>query len=301
MTHWTFTRSDNGGIPNVAAWTVSNAQGLSYQIQLAWPLSWSTLQVLANANLLYVVDGNAVFGTALDAVRRRRPVSPDEPGTIVVAIGYPLTDRVYDPRRTGDLTPPCESYVPPNGPDGQPRPEPHGGADQFFSFIKRTVEPFVLSSVFPFVTLVKTALFGHSYGGLFALHVLFTRPESFDTFLVASPSIWWNDRFILKEEGQLYATAALGRLPRVRLSYGSQEQFPTRRRGESQDMYERRKRGAAQRRMTDNCEELYERLNSSGRVVCEKRTYIDEDHGSVIAPALSGAILFFLDSVEESP
>ncbi|RAH46692.1 alpha/beta hydrolase [Aspergillus brunneoviolaceus CBS 621.78] len=301
MTQWTFARSDNGGVPNVAAWTVSNAQGSSYQIQLAWPLSWNTLQVLAKVNLVYLVDGNAVFGTALDAVRRHRPVSPDEPGPIVVAIGYPLTDRVYDPRRTVDLTPPCESYVPPNGPDGEPRPEPHGGADQFLSFIKRTVEPFILSSVFPSVTPVKTALFGHSYGGLFALHVLFTRPESFDTFLVASPSIWWNDRFILTEEDQLYDSPALRSLPRVRLSYGSQEQFPARRRGESQDVYERRKKGAAQRRMTDNCDELYQRLTCSGRVMCEKRVYIDEDHGSVIAPALSGGILFFLDSVPMGP
>ncbi|PYH40816.1 alpha/beta hydrolase [Aspergillus saccharolyticus JOP 1030-1] len=295
MTHWTFTRSDHGGLPNVAAWNISNAQGLSYQIQLAWPLGWSTLQVSAQANLLYSVDGNAVFGTALDAVRRRRLTSPDEPGTVVIAIGYPLTNSVYSPRRTIDLTPPCKTYVPPTGPDGHPRPEPHGGADQFLAFIKKTVEPFVLSSIFPNVTICRTALFGHSYGGLFALHVLFTQPGSFGTFLVASPSIWWNDRLILTEETQFYDSPGLRIRPRVRLSYGSQEQFPARHRGESLDMYERRKRGAAQRRMTDNCDELYERLSSSGRVECEKRVYLDEDHGSVIAPALNGGILFFTD------
>ncbi|RAL15868.1 alpha/beta hydrolase [Aspergillus homomorphus CBS 101889] len=298
MTQWTFIRSDNGGIRNVAAWNVSNAQGLSYLIQLAWPLSWTSLDVSAKANLLYLVDGNAAFGTASDAVRRRRPVSDNESETIVVAIGYPLTDRVYSPRRTVDLTPPCKTYVPPNGPDGQPRFEPYGGADHFLLFIKKTVEPFVLSSIFPNVTTVRTALFGHSYGGLFALHALFTQPEWFDTYLVASPSIWWSDRFILTEEAGFYDHPNRHRLPRVRISYGSQEQFPARRRGESQEQYERRQRGAGQRRMTDNCQELYERLVCSGRVVCEKREYLDEDHGSVIAPALSGSILFFLDSIE---
>src|SRR3546814_5939847 len=43
-------------------------------------------------------------------------------------------------------------------------------------------------------------LYGHSLGGLFALHMLYTRPGAFRTIIAASPSIWWDNQAILAEE-----------------------------------------------------------------------------------------------------
>ncbi|WP_253816324.1 hypothetical protein [Myxococcus xanthus] len=42
------------------------------------------------------------------------------------------------------------------------------------------------------------------------LHAFFTRPTSFDTFIAGSPSIWWNDRYVLTEK-----TAFLERFART--------------------------------------------------------------------------------------
>lgn len=42
----------------------------------------------------------------------------------------------------------------------------------------------------------RQSLFGHSFGGLFVLYSLFTRPSAFTTWIAASPSIYWENRTI---------------------------------------------------------------------------------------------------------
>ena len=77
------------------------------------------------------------------------------------------------------------------------------GAKDFLRFINEEVKPFVYSKY-------KTdkndeTLFGHSLGGLFSLYTLFTSPDSFDRYLIASPSIMWANKDILNLE-EKYAT-----------------------------------------------------------------------------------------------
>jgi predicted alpha/beta superfamily hydrolase len=38
----------------------------------------------------------------------------------------------------------------------------------------------------------QMTLYGHSLGGLFVLHALFTRPNLFARYVAADPSVWWN-------------------------------------------------------------------------------------------------------------
>ena len=44
-------------------------------------------------------------------------------------------------------------------------------------------------------------LVGHSFAGLFALHVLWNHPESFDTYMALDPSLWWDQGAFLKQAG----------------------------------------------------------------------------------------------------
>ncbi|GAB1196233.1 hypothetical protein APSETT444_005501 [Aspergillus pseudonomiae] len=298
---WTFSPSDGGSGRNMAAWEVSTGTQATYLVEASWPLTWRETNISAVANVIFAVDGNAMFLTATDVTRRQESLNPNKPGTIVIGIGYPLKDSVYGPQRSLDLTPPCDHYTPPEGPDGKPRPEPYGGADRFLSFINHIVRPFMASSVFPNVRFARSALFGHSYGGLFVLNTLFTQPTCFDTYIAASPSIWWNGRYILTKVPQFLQQPRTGTQPILRLSYGTREQFPVRRRNEPLEKYERRVGSAAKRRMVDNCNELYLQLVASQHLgAVERREYLDEDHGSVISPALSGGILYFLQLEEEA-
>ncbi|KAL4907828.1 Alpha/Beta hydrolase protein [Aspergillus multicolor] len=305
MAERSFTPNEPGAARNVASWLITHGNHESYQIDVSWPLTWSSRKDESVANVLYLVDGNALFLTATETIRRceaqshRRQSSEHQTGTIVVAVGYPLTDTVFSPRRSYDLTPLCppKQYTPLAGPDGKPKSDEtygYGGADGFLSFITGVVQPFIQTEAFPRVTFARTAIFGHSYGGLFVLHTLFTRPSSFDIYLAASPSIWWSDRFILSE-AERFCTDSLepGRRPVFWMSYGSREQAPVQGHGELPERFQIRQEAAGQRRMADNCRDLEAMLldRADGRFrAVEIREFADEDHGSVIAPALNGAI-----------
>ncbi|KAE8149858.1 Alpha/Beta hydrolase protein [Aspergillus avenaceus] len=294
MHNWTFTLTQHGASRNMASWEVSTDQ-TSHLVEVSWPLTWDTRDTTSTANAIYLVDGNAMFLSATEVIRRRAAFRPEETGTIAIGIGYPLTNSVYDSRRAFDLTPPSDHYTPPKGPDGTPFPEEHGGADDFLPFIEQVVRPFI-GSLFPNVDIKRNALFGHSYGGLFVLNALFTRPRAFDVYLAASPSIWWNDKFILSRASRFIQEPNMGTESALRLSYGSREEHPVRHPAESLEKYERRVQMAALRRMAGNCDDLYLQLEDSQRLRrIEKKEYIDEDHGSVISPTLSGGIIYFLD------
>lgn len=85
--------------------------------------------------------------------------------------------------RTHDLTPAA------TGPSAKQFPTA-GGADAFASFILDEVLPAVRAK---YRALPTTVLAGHSFGGLFAVHVAATRPGVFSGIVAMSPSLWWND------------------------------------------------------------------------------------------------------------
>jgi predicted alpha/beta superfamily hydrolase len=144
--------------------------------------------------VLYMTDGNAVIGTAVDAMRAQSgyPLGTNVGDGVIVAIGYPLAGA-YDPlRRSWDLGPPPGMTYPPFH-DGSPEVRT-GGAEKFLTFIEDELKPWVASRTR--IDTGRQALYGHSFGGLFALYALFTRPLAFQTWVAASPAIYWEDRAI---------------------------------------------------------------------------------------------------------
>lgn len=237
-----------------------------------------------------------MFLSATEILRRRRLRDPQELATIIIGISYPLTNSVYSPRRNLDLTPPCDSYDPPKGAHGNSQPQVYGGADMLRDFITNTIHNYVFTNLFPRVSIQQKGLFGHSYGALFALHTLYTAPGSFDVYLTVSPSIWWNDNFILQEEIQFYESPKASHRPAVWMAYGSLEEASQNEIDQSDEKLDGRARLRKERRMGRNCEEMARRLKECAQVgVVKMRRYEDEDHGSVVAGALAGGISFFHD------
>ena len=148
--------------------------------------------------VLYLTDGNACFATAVDAqrVQMSYPSGTNICDGVVVAIGYP-SDEAYDPfRRSWDLSPPPGRIYPPFFPD---TPDVKtGGGEGFLSAIEDELKPWVERQV-P-IDRSRQTLFGHSFGGLFVLHALFTRPRIFQRWIAASPAIFWEDAAILATE-----------------------------------------------------------------------------------------------------
>jgi len=144
--------------------------------------------------VLYVTDGNGTFDTAAQASLAQSSY-PEVTGVgpaIVVGIGYE-TDLAFPPMRAYDLSPP--------DPLASQRDLPHervfgsGGADLLLDFIERGLGP-EIARRHP-VDTTRLGVFGHSRGGLFVLHALFTRPHLFRYYIAASPAIWWHDGRVL--------------------------------------------------------------------------------------------------------
>lgn len=101
---------------------------------------------------------------------------------------------------------------------------------------------------------------------------------------------------MLQEEDQFYTMPESHHKSIVRIPYGCLEKSPMRKRDQFEEQYQKRVTIAKERRMADNCDEMFLRLQQSGYLRSVKsREYEEEDHGSVIAAALNGAIFYFLD------
>ncbi|MEZ5946704.1 MAG: alpha/beta hydrolase-fold protein [Hyphomonas sp.] len=141
--------------------------------------------------VLYILDGEDNFAVAAATSDRYAKYATDhgfEAG-LIVGIGY-----AGESRRSFD-------YTPETGLKADARGRPVGGAAMFRDFIASDLRP-MIDEDFP-VDAGRQTLFGHSYGGLFALDTLFADPSLFQTYVIASPSIWFGGRAVLEHETQL--------------------------------------------------------------------------------------------------
>lgn len=95
-----------------------------------------------------------------------------------------------------------------------------GRAENFIQFINNEVKPLINKTYN--VNKYNQTLVGHSFGGLFGLYVLFNHSDSFNRFVIASPSLWWDDAVIFKLE-EKYANTHTNMAKKVFLSVGSKE------------------------------------------------------------------------------
>lgn len=73
---------------------------------------------------------------------------------------------------------------------------PTGGkSEKFIQFIEKELQPYIDKK---YHTNLQKTIIGQSLGGLLATEILFTKPYLFDKYIIVSPSLWWNDGFLLK-------------------------------------------------------------------------------------------------------
>lgn len=230
--------------------------------------------------VLYVLDGDLMFALTAQLMRNRFARGPGVPaqGAVVVGLGYAGAsgDRVLDlDARSHDYTPPAP------GPamDGHGRRE--GGADAFLDFLDAKVRPLVQRAAR--VDTSRQTLFGHSYGGLCVLHALFTRPGNFRNYVAASPSVWWRDGFILREQERFLA-ARRADAPTLRLlvTQGEREaQVPA---DPARAAIARARRGA------EHLRTLLDGLRGAPGLDWCFMSFPGADHGGSMAPAAQQAL-----------
>jgi predicted alpha/beta superfamily hydrolase len=162
--------------------------GGKYRISVSVPVG----PVPANGYpVIYLLDGNLTF-PMMQAAQKDIGFCP----VVTVGIGYPIDSGIDVGRRYFDLTPPTSPDLIPIEAIGMGT-FATGGRDTFFAAIETELKP-VIERIAP-IDRNRQTIFGHSLAGLLVLHMLYTSPTSFQSYVAADPSIWWNAGSILTE------------------------------------------------------------------------------------------------------
>lgn len=69
-----------------------------------------------------------------------------------------------------------------------------GHSDKFIAFIEKELQPYIEKK---YKAGPAKTIIGQSLGGLVATEMLFKTPSLFDTYIIISPSLWWNNGSLL--------------------------------------------------------------------------------------------------------
>jgi predicted alpha/beta superfamily hydrolase len=194
-------------LPNAHTFSLSApGTGGTYRIFVALPDSYPSTR--KQYPVLYTVDADAGFALFTQAYRLLR-VDPSTPELLLVGVGYEGTVSERRARRLNDLTPTRTGTNPGTG-----------GSGEFLTFLAGTLIPYMDSS---YRTIPDDrGLQGHSLGGLFVLYTLLHRPDLFGRYIASSPSLWWDEAVLLRQES-LFAQRHRSLPKSVFLSVGSEE------------------------------------------------------------------------------
>ncbi len=106
---------------------------------------------------------------------------------------YPdvIVTGVKNVNRNRDYTPAADPYF-----------DDTGGAEKFFDFVERDWIAY-MSAKYP--ASGERVLVGHSFGGVFTLHALFSGRDLFDAYMAFGSSVWLGDNALIKEADVYFA------------------------------------------------------------------------------------------------
>ena len=226
--------------------------------------------------VVYVTDAGSNFSGLMSSVPLMQLVN-DLPHFILVGIDYKSKNSNDSMSlRNRDLTP-TNDLVWMSGQKEMykifgdlPEAEP-GGAKKFLEFIDQKVKPLINKNYY--TDSSDQTYCGYSLGGLFGLYTLFTSPESFNRYVLGSPSIWWDNKYILKVEED-YAKDNNKLSANVFLSIGDLEEE-----GEQADTF----------KMISNVKALSKTLQSRNYkgLILKTAIFEDETHCSAVSATLN--------------
>jgi len=143
-------------------------------------------------------DAMWTYGTVVDTVRLLAP-SKELPKAIVVGVAHDepsyrevIQLRAMDFTTTAVDAPALTGVRVPG--------DQLGGAEAFRRWLDAEVIPFLNTQY----RISEMTFIGHSFSALFGVHVLLEKPSMFDHYLLASPSVWWDDQVMFRREQQRY-------------------------------------------------------------------------------------------------
>lgn len=138
--------------------------------------------------VLYLLDGGVKdedFSKITDFVAVLTAAGQLAP---MIVVGIEGVDRKHD------LTHPA-TFV-----DDRKRLPTSGGSGAYRRFLVDELQPWVKAR---YRTDGRCGLIGESLAGLFVVETFLREPQAFDTYLAASPSLWWDDQSLSRQAGIL--------------------------------------------------------------------------------------------------
>jgi uncharacterized protein len=177
----------------------SGFNGKTYQLWVSLPKKYSTQDSLRYP-VLYVLDGKFSFNS-MTSIRDVLDLGKEIKDIIIVSIDISSNiDEDWFVSRYNDFTP--SSFLQADTlwskimkiPEGKLK---SGGAESFLNTLEKEMIPCINNH---YKTTTDRGLFGHSLGGLFAGYCLLKKPDLFKRYGINSPSFWWNNNELVKNE-----------------------------------------------------------------------------------------------------
>ncbi len=166
-------------------------------LHVALPEGYHTPGNDARYPLLVCLDAQWTFGTVCDSALNLG-LARLLPRVIVVGVGWDSDAAREITRLRARALTPTQATVPPFVVRGEEEPVQGGGGPRFRSWLLGEALPLIEHRYR--TQAGQRTLIGHSLSALFGLGTLLEQPGSFNRYLLASPSIWWDDRVILSHE-----------------------------------------------------------------------------------------------------
>ena len=170
-----------------------------YQLIVALPDSYRSST--RRYPVLFVTDANYALPVARNIAQRLHKHAGLEEA-IVVGLSYAKGDSPNFSRRR-DYTPTTPTAGGHTS-DMAGRAPAFGEADAYGRFIADEVFPFIAAQYR--ADMGRKIFIGHSYGSLLGLQLLLTRPDTFEHYILGSPSLWFY-RGVMFGREQAYAKA----------------------------------------------------------------------------------------------
>lgn len=202
-------------LPDTEAFTVHDPAGRDYPVWVALPASYASAPQ-RRYPVLYVTD--ALYSFPLVRSIRNLVGQGGRNVEDFILVGLPPQQGLSSRQsRSRDYTPtsPVRSAD-----DDYSDDVSYGGAAHYRDFVAERVLPRIDAQYRTDPS--RRAFAGHSYGGLFGSYVLLTRPQMFQSYILSSPSLWFDHKVIERIE-QDYADGHRSLNARVLLTIGSLE------------------------------------------------------------------------------
>ncbi len=160
---------------------VSQAVKDTFYIQISLPLDYDHTD--QKYPVIYVLDANRSFGLTTD-ISRWLTFGDEVLPAIIVGISY---NKDWWQKRSRDYTPTKDKMK--NWGDWPMA----GGADMFIFSIKHEINTRLAQYR---IDWTNRTIIGLSFGGLFVNYALFRFPHMFDNYLMVSPALIWDNKYL---------------------------------------------------------------------------------------------------------